>query len=574
MSTFASFILRSTPALLAWCAGLVVAFGAMLFTGFARTPGDLGDARLVHYLLEHGYRWLRGDPLHRELWSPPVFYPAENTAGYSDLLLSAVPCYGCWRLLGVGPDTAFQLCHLTVVSLNFWALYLFLRRCPRLPAGPSAIGAFLFAFASPRLIHLVHLQLQVHFYSIVCLYALYRAFEVAPGQPRVSRVPAPVWLLVFAAGVVGQFYASFYLGWFLGVALIVATAWALVLPACRGRLLAVGRAYPLALLGSALVAALPMLWLAQHYLAAARTTSLYPYEAVGQGLPNPAVWLSRGPECWVGVTRGLVGLGVLSENPWPGGESARGIGVVTTVLAGLGLWRQRRRPFVQLLSLMTLTLLACFTVVWFPDAPDKPGKSLYAWVFPLLPGAGAVRAPGRLVLLLLVPAAVGLAYLAARPAPWRAGGVSPPRDSDLDDRPRGAEAPRSPLGWVVLVGLVCWLEQGRTVPTFDKAESRERVEAVARRVPPDALAFFVWRRVSGPQPMLCQTQLDAMWAQLESGVPTVNGYSSTGPPGWDLECNELQPGQDAGPLRAALGAWLRVRGVPAGRVARIEMRDP
>jgi hypothetical protein len=552
MSTFARSLFRLTPALLAWCAGMAVAFGPVLFSGLARTPGDLGDARLVHYLLEHGYRWLRGERLHRDLWSPPFFYPAPNAAAHSDLLLSAVPFYGCWRVLGVGPDTAFQLCHLAVVSLNFWAMYLFLARCPRLPGGASAVGAFLFAFASPRLIHLVHLELQVHFYSVACLYALYRVFEVAPGQPRPSRVPAPVWLGVFAAGVVGQLYASFYLGWFLGLGLLAASAWALVLPAYRGRLLAVLRAHLLALVGSALLAGPPLVWLARHYLAAARTLALFPYEAVGLALPNPALWVSRGPECWVGVTRGLVALGVLPKDPWPGGEAALGIGVITTALAGLGLWRERRHPFVRLLSLIALTVVVCFTVVWFPDRPGGPGKSLYAWVFPLLPAAGAVRAPGRVVLLLLIPAGVGLACLARRPVAWW----------------------RWPAGWVVLVGVVCWLEQGRLVPSFAKAESRARIEAVAGRVPRGAEAFFVWRRVTGPQPMECQTQLDAMWAQIESGVPTVNGYSSMGPPGWELGHNELRPGEDVRGLKKALGAWLRDNDVPSGRVARVEMGEP
>ena len=40
--------------------GLVMAHHPMLFSGFRRIQTDLRDTRLIHYLLEHGYLWVRG----------------------------------------------------------------------------------------------------------------------------------------------------------------------------------------------------------------------------------------------------------------------------------------------------------------------------------------------------------------------------------------------------------------------------------------------------------------------------------------------------------------------------------
>jgi hypothetical protein len=522
-----------------------VAFYPLFLSGFARIPGDLGDARLIHYLLEHDYRWLRGDALHRDLWSPPIFYPAANAGAYSDILLSAVPFYACWRVFGVGPDTSFQLFMLTVASLNYWSMYLFLTRCPRLPGPASAAGAFLFAFASPRLVHVCHLQLHVHFYTVVCLYTLYRVFETAPGEPAVSRIPRPVWMLIASAAAVAQLYASFYLGWFLALGLAAIGAWALLLPSCRPRLLGVARAYPLSAVASVVLVLPALWWLARHYLEAARSTGFYPYDSIGVGLPNPALWFCRGPDCWLGTTRGLVAAGLLSRDPWPPLENALGIGTITTVLVVLGLWGARRSPLGLLLALAALTLLACFTVVWWPEAPDRPGKSLYFWVFSVVPAAGAVRVPGRVVLLLLIPAAVGLAcFLSGR-------------------RP----------AVLALVLSVCLLEQGQFQSSYDRHENRQRIDAVARRVAPDAVTFVVWRSVSGPQPMDCRTHLDAMWAGLEAGVPTVNGYSGAWPPHWDLQANELQPGQDGRELEKALNDWLARHGLPPARVSRIHLGE-
>ena len=59
--------------------GVVMAHHPMLASGFRRMQTDLGDSRFIHYLLEHGYRWMRGEPGHRELWNPPIFYPLTST---------------------------------------------------------------------------------------------------------------------------------------------------------------------------------------------------------------------------------------------------------------------------------------------------------------------------------------------------------------------------------------------------------------------------------------------------------------------------------------------------------------
>ena len=51
-------------------------------------------------------------------------------------------------------------------------------------------------------------------------------------------------------------------------------------------------------------------------------------------------------------------------------------------------------------------------------------------------------------------------------------------------------------------------------------------------------------------------QLDAMWVQIETGVPTVNGYSGVVPPGWlPLEESTVNGEMDIRRLGQALGQW-------------------
>lgn len=82
--------------------------------------------------------------------------------------------------------------------------------------------------------------------------------------------------------------------------------------------------------------------------------------------------------------------------------------------------------------------------------------------------------------------------------------------------------------WILV--FVCLLEQGITTPSFDAAENRERIASIARQVDPRKEAFY-YR--PGPNPPRFIYHIDAMWASLATGVPTINGYSGYNPPGWD-----------------------------------------
>jgi hypothetical protein len=96
--------------------GVMMAHHPMILSGFRRIQTDLGDTRLIHYLLEHGYLWAQRDPEHLDFWSPPFFYPVKNVAAYSDLLLSVGPVYWLWRALQASPDQSFGLWMISIPS--------------------------------------------------------------------------------------------------------------------------------------------------------------------------------------------------------------------------------------------------------------------------------------------------------------------------------------------------------------------------------------------------------------------------------------------------------------------------
>ena len=343
--------------LLGLAAALLLAFHPMLLSGLARTPGDLGDARLINYLLEHGWLWLLRQPLNRDFWSPPVFYPAANTAAYSDLLLSAGPFYWCWRGAGFPADTAFQLWLLTVSSLNYLTMYAFLARVLRLRALGASLGAVLFTAGNSRVAEIVHPQLYVHFYTVVAVYALVRFFEA--GADAVPRRPsAGAWFGVFCLASVLQIYASFYLGWFLMLGLIVAAVVACSRRTTRRALSGVSRKRWKAIAGWAAASAALTTPLAWHYLLAAREVGVRDWWAVASGLPSPPAWFLLDRTSW------LYGrLPLIHATPGEVGMEQLGVGFAAPLLAVLGLWRKRNEPIFYYLLTTAAALVVLVTAV-------------------------------------------------------------------------------------------------------------------------------------------------------------------------------------------------------------------
>ncbi|MGP0065949.1 MAG: hypothetical protein ACLQGP_20410 [Isosphaeraceae bacterium] len=324
--------------------GVFMAHHPMIGSGFRRIQIDLQDTRLIHYLLEHSYLWARRVPGHRDLWSPPFFYPAANVAAYSDLFLSLGPVYWFFRVFGLSPDLSFGLWMVSMSALNYAAgLWLFGRGLGfGMPA--SVAGASLVAFGAPRVNQMGHPQLLPCFYVLISVYALSR---LAGGGPMSRRARAGYWLMAVLAGV-AQLYGGAYLGWFLMLGTATATVAALALPSCRTALLGMVKRDSWMIVASAAVGVVLLQPFLAHYLPAAK-------EVKEQFLPtlralHPGVWswLDMGPGSWLwGWTAGWSPFRVLGFPQ----EHHLGIGLLTPILCAAGLYLCRERPICRLAAL-------------------------------------------------------------------------------------------------------------------------------------------------------------------------------------------------------------------------------
>ena len=118
--------------------GLFIFFHPMFFD-FSKMAGDLGDARLVSYLLDHGFLYLTGDNFHSSYFNIPFFYPYQNQLFYTDILFGGTILYVPIRLFVKNPFSAVQI-WLILVSVLYIDVNIYLRIPIKIAMLPIIVG--------------------------------------------------------------------------------------------------------------------------------------------------------------------------------------------------------------------------------------------------------------------------------------------------------------------------------------------------------------------------------------------------------------------------------------------------
>jgi hypothetical protein len=476
--------------LLGWAVALWTAHYSMLGSQLRQIQGN-GELYVNSYFLEIGYRFATGMLPRADFWNPLCFFPAKNVMAYSDLMFSFLPFYAPWRLVGIEPDTAFQLWVFSVTTVNYVLCFAFLRKCIGAGYGGAILGATFFSAAGPRIEIILHHQLLPQVFLLLAFFALFQIF----GEVGIARRKRRKWILILFGAFAAQFWGGFYMGFFLMLSISFCAAWALLWPAWRKTLFNVIRKDAIYIAVAAIALGAVIAPAAIHYIDAQRELGGHSYDEIKPGLVPPCAWFYPGPNSL--TLKFISQLSCFNSLPFPG-EQGLGLGVVTLLAVGTGLFLGRKRPGVILMLCASLTIVAFATYI-----PSRQW-SLWGFLFYWVPGMRAIRIPSRIGLMLLYPAAVGLACMT----------------DALIQR-----------GWVELAGILaalCMAEQIVDMPYIDKSYHRQRIAAIASAVPRGAAAFYF---VSPQQPPT-GVHLDAMWASLETGVPTMNGYSGNFPTGY------------------------------------------
>lgn len=371
---------------------------------------DRQDALLNVWITAWDGHQLLADPLH--LFDANIFHPYPRTLAYSELLLgNALLALPLTAATG-NPVLGYNVALLLSFALSALGAYLLVLKLTRSPAAGFVAG-LVFAFSSYRMSNLAQAQLLATQWMPFALLALHGLIHRDTPRRGRSR-QALLFVLFFSL----QALSSFYYGLLLALAATGYGLWSVTAGRQRPR----AGLLLLAVLGIVLVLlpfSLPY-FRVQEEMGFRRTLAdSEPFSAsLRQYLMVPPRSLLHGR--WLPSDDAPVAGGYPIDALFPG--------LAALALAGVGLVRGRGRGrwFFALLALAA----ACLSLG--PRLYLAPGRAAgvdvalpYAWLYRLVPGFEALRAPVRfdalVSLALAVLAGYGLAAPIGRGAARRAG---------------------------------------------------------------------------------------------------------------------------------------------------------
>jgi len=507
-----------------FAAGFAWMFRRWLFTGFDGIFGDDADGEVMLALLEHWHRVLSGAS---RVADPTFFYPVRGTLALSDTHFLYGAAYGALRRLGADPFTAFMVPTAALSAIGFFGFLRLARGQIGISLPWAAIGAYLFAFACMNAVNFIH----AHGYCamllpLVCDLAL-SAWSAGTRRRRIALAAAAGLLhalILFSAYLTGWFFTAFLL--LLAVLHPFINGRARSLALVRDAL-TVRRHVVLAYLAAFSLGLVPFIWLYLPVVLSGRKRTLAEVIANAPEVRD-IVNVTSGNLLWGAL---LQRLGVTGRPDRPAWEVELGFtpAVLATLVVAVVVLAARLRSTSE--RDRVVLMLGVAVIVSLLVQLDYLGARPWQLIMTFVPGAGAVRYSFRSQIVANLFAAIvvarALEALAATPF----------------DQRRGAA-----------LGCACLLAVEQINVDFPPTISRRERTAWLAALPPAPSGCDAFYLVPGATPVDkpgYAHQADAILFSQVRGMPTVNGYSSWFPDGWDLEV-------PAGPgYAAALRAWAR-----------------
>lgn len=470
--------------------------------GMEYIHGDLGDSRLISLLLEHSFRYLFQVDSSISFWSPYwIYYPAKNGLAYSDVMTAGVFLYAPWRLLGIPEMTAYQLWFLTTSVANFGAFLLLARRLGFSSLG-SVIGGYIVSFGMINIAYANHPQMLSHYYLLLAIYFFLRIFHSSKAADRhkFSALAAIMYSL--------QFWLAFYPLWFftfiggmVGIFLVVAQ-WK------KFRLHL--KLYTGPALTFLCVAGLLIYPIARRYFIIKNLMGSRKWEEVSIYLPSWQAYILPTAESLIykqSLFDKYSNLFVYHS------ELCMFSGFVVLITPVLFLicsrFDKRDSHRRLLLSAMTFGLLMTMLLT-LKFVSDERSFSLWKTVFDYVPGASAIRAVGRVSLLLQIINALLMAYcitLLQKKFRWGS--------------------------WIGLILVVLIVIENSVEHNylFSKTEHYKRIQEVGSILQQADKNCSVFHR-SYRHDSFPYREIDAMLVSQQLRIPTSNGYSGGMPPAY------------------------------------------
>lgn len=400
---------------------------------------DRQDALLNVWITAWDGHQLLSDPLH--LFDANIFHPYPRTLAYSELLLgNALLALPITAATG-NPVLGYNVALLLSFFLSGFGTYLLVRKLTRSPGGGLVAGA-IFAFSSYRMTNLAQAQLLTTQWMPFALLSLHQLLR----HPRRRHVAT--FVLFFCL----QALSSFYYAILLALAALGVVLWSFVFRPSSF----IGRrpAAAIHLSMAAVCCILIILPFALPYFQVQRELGFERTLADNEPFSASLRQYLMVAPCSVVHGRWLPH----DDTPIAGGYPVDALfpGFVALVLAGWGMvrGRGRNRWFFLLLLLASFLLSLGPRLYLAPGQPAALDATLpYAWLYAVVPGFKALRAPVRFDALVMLSLAVLAGYGVAAMRGRNQGAKGPGtggRETEKDAWSRW----RALVGIPLLVGLV------------------------------------------------------------------------------------------------------------------------
>ncbi len=554
-----------SPWLVALAVGLLGTwlFHLTQFSNFDLFPGDRGDARFVAYCVEHWYQALRGEAT---LLSPAIFYPVKGTLGYSDILLAHAFPYSMLRVNGLGIFPALEVTIIVFNFLNYLVCFFLLYKTLRLRLIAACAGAYFFAFNSPKLAQLGHLQLQCLFFlPLIAIFIIVFMQQAA----TINQKKAGLLLSLAALCFNLQLMTTFYLGWYLALWALFFFLSVLAFSRTRALLFSLLIKFRPAIIASGVVFLLGFIPFLLIYLPVVETTGWRPYEEINSMTPTGWAFLAMGDGnyIWGGLSA------FIRERHLPDtwGELQLGIGLAAS-LAWLAVTAfsitlikkyagrqtashdadldvsepEQTYNFLLVCAILATNAFLLVGLKYWSDA------SPWYYVYQYFPGGQSLRAVARYMIFLALPMAIAFACVLHYVMQKIAAHKNKQRRTALT---------------VLIIALIAFgaFEQAGDYRSFSMRGERYYLEQIAAKLPNDCSAFYV---AAGTRAFhnSHEYQIDASLVSVIRHVPTLNGYSGKFPPAWSLfDVKALD-------YEGNVKQWIQLHNV-RGKVCRLEL-DP
>lgn len=485
----------SLPLLIGLAAGLwMFTFGVIGFD-FTYFPGDLGDARLNLYFLEHAHQFFTG--VTSSFWDAPFMYPEQNVIAYSDNLLGSAPIYTLFRWVGLDTYAAYQWWFVVISALNYISAFYLLKRLFKHNCA-AALGAFVFAFSVALQSQMAHAQTFPRYaIPLTLLMAIKFSEEL---QPRYF-----FYTLLF---LVYQIYCGIYLGFMLAVPVAIHVSLAVLsAPLCVRKVVRTAK-WRIAIATSAAASALLLLPLMLPYTARSIPPRLDHFRQIVHSIPTITSHFFSQQSSLLWGTMSKVG----ADYPawWDHQLFAGAVATLCLTVGGYYCIASIAKAKFRLNHLpppLLLLFAGGFTFLLFLRFRQTTAYLLLYFQ----PGFSAMRSLTRIINIELIFFAIATALVVVK----------------ITNRKPALSFPVFLIALTLLVVDNYFDPQQSHKTAVSEAKKRTAaVEGIFAAIPPGAVVSYEPQQMNAPS---IHYQIDAMLTAQKCGLTTLNGYTATCP---------------------------------------------